>query len=564
MKSTIERIHEISYELGEAYRAKIAYSGCAVIATSYALSVLQNDKTVSSESLEAFLQTANVSSTVSDVLSRTLNGLWDTVVSFIGKFETEELEEVVLYENSFFEMSTPTSLIVLASKILNIGSSDSVLEICSGTATFPVYALYNQQFSSYTGIEINYNANDVAILRSSLLGDNYTFILNNALTYEYTTKYDKIFSNYPFALRGSDLDDCRRELQEYFDLDSTQISRCSSDWLFNAAIVRSLKENGKAVAIMTNGAAFNKPDVYMRQFLAENGYIEAIINLPAKLFTDFSIPTTMIVFSYNNSTVKMINAQELFSKEDRRVNTLSEEDISTILKCLENGGENAVELKAADMRDHEYNFMATHYLEKPVVENGVSFESVIKSITRGSQVKPELLDSYKSVLPTKFRYISLSNVSNGSINIDEGQQYISELPKALERFVAPNKSIVLSKMASPTFRSAVVNTDEGQSVIATGNLYIIEIDESKANPYFIQAFFDSKLGEETLNYASGGSTVKTISAEAVKNIMIPLPPLEEQNAIAVKYQAALDEYGILQRKMQRLLERKRTLLGNEG
>ncbi len=564
MKSTLERIHEISYELGDAYRSKIAFSGCAVIATAYALSVLQEDKSASSESLNAFLETANLSASVSDVLSRTLSGLWDTVVSFIDKFETDELKEVVLYENSFFDMSTPTSLIILASKILNIGSTDSVLEICSGTATFPVYALFNQSFSTYTGIEINYNANDIAILKASLLGDNYTFILNNALTYKYPANYDKIFSNYPFALRGSELDECRRELQEYFNLDSTQISRCSSDWLFNAAIVRSLKENGKAVAIMTNGAAFNKPDVYMRQFLAENGYIEAVINLPAKLFTEFGIPTTMIVFSYNNSKIKLINAQDMYSKEDRRVNMLSDDDIEAIINCISNGGENTIELTPAELSEHDYTLMATRYLEKPVVENGVPFESVIKSITRGSQVKADLLESYKSVLPTKYRFISLSNIINGSIDIEDGKQYISELPKALEKFVAPNNSLVLSKMASPTFRSAVVNTANDQSVVATGNLYIIELDESKVNPYFIQAFFDSELGEETLNYASGGSTVKTISAEAVKSILIPLPPLEEQNAIAVKYQAALDEYGILQRKMQRLIERKRTLLNNEG
>lgn len=564
MKSTLERIHVISYELGDAYRSKIAFSGGAVIATAYALSVLQEDKSASSESLNSFLETANLSASVSDVLSRTLNGIWDTVVSFIDKFETEELKEVVLYENSFFDMSTPTSLIILASKILNIGRNDSVLEICSGTATFPVYALYNQHFNSYTGIEINYNSNDIAILKASLLGDNYTFILNNALTYKYPASYDKIFSNYPFVLRGSELDACRRELQEYFNLDSTQISRCSSDWLFNAAIVRSLKENGKAVAIMTNGAAFNKPDVYMRQFLAENGYIEAVVNLPAKLFTEFSIPTTMIVFSYNNSKTKLINAQDMYSKEDRRVNTLSDDDIEAIINCISNGGENTIELTPAELSEHDYTLMATRYLEKPAVENGVLFESVIKSITRGSQVKADLLESYKSVLPTKFRYISLSNIINGSIDIEDGKQYISELPKPLEKFVVPNNSLVLSKMASPTFRSAVVNTANDQSVIATGNLYIIELDESKVNPYFIQAFFDSELGEEMLNYASGGSTVKTISAEAVKSIMIPLPPLEEQNAIAVKYQAALDEYGILQRKMQRLLERKRTLLNNEG
>jgi type I restriction enzyme M protein len=563
LKSTLERIHEISYELSDAYRSKIAFSGYAVIATAYTLSVLQEDQSTSSASLNAFLETANLSTSVSDVLSRTLNGLWDIVVSFIDKFETEELKEVVLYENTFFNMSTPTSLITLASKILNIGNNDSVLEICSGTATFPVYALFNQMFDTYTGIEINYNVNDIAILKASLLGDNYIFILNNALIYKYTKTYDKIFSNYPFALRGSELDACRHELQEYFHLDSTQISRCSSDWLFNATIVRLLKENGKAVAIMTNGAAFNKPDVYMRQFLVENGYIETVVNLPAKLFIESSIYTTMIVISRNNRKIKLINAQDMYSKEGRRINMLSDDDIEAITNCISNGGENTIELTPTELSEHDYTLVAAHYLEKPIVENGVPFESVIKSITRGSQVKANLLESYKSVLPTKFRYISLSNIINGSIDIEDGKQYISELQKALEKFVAPNNSLVLSKMASPTFRSAVVNTANDQVIVATGNLYIIELDESKVNPYFVQAFFDSELGEETLNYASGGSAVKTISAEAVKSILIPLPPLEEQNAIAVKYQAALDEYEILQRKMQRLLERKRTLLNNE-
>ena len=425
MKSTLERIHEISYELSDAYRSKIAFSGYAVIATAYTLSVLQEDQSASSASLNAFLETANLSTSVSDVLSRTLNGLWDIVVSFIDKFETEELKEVVLYENAFFNMSTPTSIIALASKILNIEKNDSVLEICSGTATFPVYALFNQMFDTYTGIEINYNVNDIAILKASLLGDNYTFILNNALTYKYTKTYDKIFSNYPFALRGSELDACRHELQEYFHLDSTQISRCSSDWLFNATIVRLLKENGKAVAIMTNGAAFNKPDVYMRQFLVENGYIEAVVNLPAKLFIESSISITMIVISHNNNKIKLINAQDMYSKEGRRINMLSDDDIEAITNCISNGGENTIELTPTELSEHDYTLVAAHYLEKPIVENGIPFESVIKSITRGSQVKANLLESYKSVLPTKFRYISLSNIINGSIDIEDDKQYFS-------------------------------------------------------------------------------------------------------------------------------------------
>ena len=145
------------------------------------------------------------------------------------------------------------------------------------------------------------------------------------------------------------------------------------------------------------------------------------------------------------------------------------------------------------MREHDYNLMASHYLEKPEVENGVGFGSVIKSITRGAQVKPEILESYKAVMPTNFRYITLSNISNGSIDIEDGQQFITELPKALEKFVIPDKAIVLSKMASPTFRSTVIKTEDKLSMIATGNLYIIEIDESKADPFYIQAFYRSYL-----------------------------------------------------------------------
>lgn len=564
MKYTIDTIRDVSIKLGEAYRGKISNIGGAVVSTAYVLSKIEKTTNISTATLDTFIETAHISPDISDILSRNLNGLWEIVLSYIDMFDSDILEEVVLYDNSYFKMSTPTSLVELADGILETNEHDKVLDICSGVATFPVYALQNTKVGEYTGVELNFNANDIAILRGSLLGDNYSFVINNALTYDYPTSYDRIFSNYPFALKGADLDDCRRSLQDHFGIESTYISRCSSDWLFNAMIIRSLNASGKAVAIMTNGAAFAKPDMYMRQYFAENGYIEAVINLPHALFAETMIPTTMIVFSSNNKSIRLINAENIFSKESKRLNTLFENDIQSILNCINNGGVNTIDVLPKDMRDHDYNLIASHYLDKPVVEDGVCFGAVIKSISRGSQVKPELLESYKSIIPTKYRFISLANVVNGSIDIEEGQQYITELPKKLDKFVIPGNSIVLSKMASPTFRSAVVNCDSDHFVIATGNLYIIEIDENKADPYYIQAFFDSAAGETALDYVSGGTAVKNISIEAVKNIMIPLPPLEEQKIIALKYQAALDEYDVLKRKMKKVLERKRTVIGNKG
>ena len=562
MKST-SIIERVAYEICDAYRGKIAYSGSAVIATAFVLTKKQENPSVNVTTIEDFLKDSQVESGIADIIYRNLNGLWDDVVSLIDKYDTNTLIELIMNYNGFFNMSTPLSIINLTSEILDINENDNILEICSGTATFPVNALQNKKIKSYTGIDINYNSNDVAILRASLLGNNYRFILDNALTYNYTSKYDKIFSNYPFAIKGNDLDECRRSIKEHFNLNDLTVSRCSSDWVFNASIIRSLETTGKAVVIMTNGAAFNIPDIGMRQFFIENGFIETVINLPSKLFADSPIPVTMVILSYNNSSVRLINAEGVFSKADRKTNTLTEENIKTILSYITDGDENAITLSPEEMRDHDYNLMASHYLEKPLVENGVLFSDVIKSITRGAQTKPEVLESHKSIIPTNYRYIALSNIANGLIDIEEGRQYITDIPKSLEKFVVPNNSIVLSKMASPTFRSAVVNTSNEQSIVATGNLFIIEVDESIANPYYIQAFFDSELGEATLNHASGGMTVKTLSADAIKNIKLPLPPLDKQNEIAVKYQAALDECVILQRKLNRVLIKKRALLDGE-
>ena len=105
MKCTIDMIREISFELSEAYRGKIANIGGAVISTAFVLSRIEKTQTVSTDSLETFIKSSNVSPDVSEVLSRNLNGLWETVLSFSGRFDADVLEEVVLYENSFFEMS---------------------------------------------------------------------------------------------------------------------------------------------------------------------------------------------------------------------------------------------------------------------------------------------------------------------------------------------------------------------------------------------------------------------------------------------------------------------------
>ena len=56
---------------------------------------------------------------------------------------------------------------------------------------------------------------------------------------------------------------------------------------------------------------------------------------------------------------------------------------------------------------------------------------------------------------------------------------------------------------------------------------IIELDESRANPYYIKAFFDSEQGIAALKSITVGATIPNIGVDKLKNVMIPLPSMEK-------------------------------------
>ena len=70
MKLTTERMREISYEISEAYRGKIADHGTALIATAYVLAKAQQSSAIETGSIAAFVRSADLAETVSDINKR--------------------------------------------------------------------------------------------------------------------------------------------------------------------------------------------------------------------------------------------------------------------------------------------------------------------------------------------------------------------------------------------------------------------------------------------------------------------------------------------------------------
>ena len=516
---------------------------------AYILYRASKDNIKDLDSIELFESSCDVDSSIKMELDYYCHDIWPVLDRLkIYGFDEDNLLAYLLFNNdledSLREASTPRGILKLAAKILDVQENESVLELCSGKGNFFVELALLRENIKYTGIELSMANNFMANIRASVLERDISLFLSDAMTYKAENKADKLFANYPFLINVSDMENIVKDMEMLLD----NIKRASSDWIFNLKLVEQMKSGGKAVAVMTNGTTWNSTDKKIREYFVENGLIEATVLLPAKLFPGTSIATTLVIFSHGNNSIKMIDAGKNFTKEGRR-NILSDTDISDIMELLQKNSNNSITININEIAENDYIINASRYLEKaPEIKDGVELASIVKSITRGAQVKASYLDENRAGEPTPYRYIMISNISDGDISFTNNQ-YLKDIQANVKKFCIRNNSIVLTKTGSPDFKSAVVQVAEGMEILATGNMFIIEIDETKANPYYLQALFDSELGRALFKSIYVGSVIPTISLEKLRKLEIPLPSLEEQNIIGEKYKEELERMADLKEKL---------------
>ena len=528
------------------------------ISVAYVLYNLNDSKNF--DGLKKFLSEKSFSEDIKNILEKYLSNHEDLIISKIGKYTQVELLSVVLFYEPYSRgmrapVATPDYLLKLAERLLDMEDGDEILDLCSGTAGLLREISAKDIDFKYIGVDLNYIVGEIAKLRASILEKDANLILWDALEYDLKEKKDKLFSNYPFDSYLKNSKEYIETLAKELDIEATGLGRISSDWIFNLSLICHMKDTGKAVAIMRNGATWNDFDKSVRKYFVENGLIESVISLPEKLLPNTMIPITMMVFSKNNETVRFLDATKVFT-EGRRMNSLSDDDINKIISNLSNDNEISVEKNIKEIAENDYILNASRYLIKDLdIKNGVELGSVIKNITRGSQLKAKEIDELASEDPTKFKYLMLSNIQNGILDIDGENQYLKDMPEKLEKYCVKNRSIILSKIGMPSFKTAVAEVEADTKLLATGNVFVIEVDESKIDPYYLQAFFASDYGTATFKKIYTGGVLPSISILKLKQIMVPLPPMEEQKKIANKYAATIDEYALLKRKLDKVINK---------
>ena len=263
--------------------------------------------------------------------------------------QKEVFEYIIEDECSQFGESTPKSITRLALEILDIQAGETVADIGVGTGEFLFNAADLNPRTSFTGFEINSEMHLISLIRNYFRFDKTKSRLSNveilqsdafdvALDLQKSSRFDKVFSNYPLGMQLKFSGIGQRYLKNLPERwYSKMIPSSSGDWVFNM-LIRDLTENsphGKALGIMSGGSSWNNTDKAARRYFLDLGIVEYVIALPPRLFDYTNIPVMMIVFSFGHTAVRMIDATQ-FYHSGRRQNFMDSNDISRVVEALKN------------------------------------------------------------------------------------------------------------------------------------------------------------------------------------------------------------------------------------
>lgn len=458
--------------------------------------------------------------------------------------------------------STPKSLTELAKGILKIESDDTVADICCGVSGFISSVVLDNPDVKISGYEVDAECMILSLIKADLLGRSIDIALRNSFDLlpgftEDSRKFSKIFANYPFRLGLQNIGDGRKLRERLKSKYSWINNGTSSDWLFNALICELLEEGGTAVAIMTKGALLNRADVSAREYFIKNRLIKSIVLLPDKMLGWTNVSTALIVFhKYSRYEIQMVNATQRFVP-GRRMNELSEENIKSIVDdvypdFLTGGSWGSTSADLNLILENSCFLSPDRYLRMEEDDfhphNGVPFYTIIKRIVRGVPCTAKQLDEMSSSEPTDIQYLTTANIQDGRIDAST-MPYLKELKPEYQKYCLKKNNFIISKNAP--FKFAVADFEEGKTILANGNVYIIELDEEQINPYFLQAYFSDDYGLKLVKNISVGTAISSLLVDGIKNLEIDVPPLEKQQVIADAYKAKLDEIALLKLRLEK-------------
>lgn len=503
---------------------------------------------------------------ISDFLKTHLHEYFDLSLAPFEKVPYEELEE---YLFSFVQLKgnkegncskfapTPWEICNFGCQLLEPKETDSFADFCFGAGNFTFNLLSNYDVASVIGYELNYEMEVIGEMIADAHGYDITIKVQDILENEPKIKVLKLFCDCPFNLRISP-----SVVNKFYETCGFEIKKVRSEHIFIKRALDSLDENGTAVIFVPLGILFDNSG--FTKYLTENGYIKAIIQLGANLLPHTSIPFAMLVLSFHNEKIKIVNGSEVITKS-RWKNVLSVDNIATLMAAYYEDSDISKTVSINEVREKDYNLNPCHYFyeQKIAITEPCEYvplgELCTRQIGRGVQYKSSELDENSTILPTNNYYLSLNNIVNNEI--------VSELPNLVEiedkhdNYCLEDGDLLLAAVFSSPLKVAIAKNISNKKIIVSSNVYIIRLDKERILPEYLKALLETDMALKVFSLftKSSASSIAPITSEFLNGLKIPVLPLEKQKELISEYLEIDSKIKLLRESLEVMSEKKSSI-----
>ena len=480
----------------------------------------------------------------------------------------EYLLSVLSSQGDAGQFRTPRHIIDFIVEIVNPAKEDTVLDPACGTAGFLISSykhILRQNTKSRPGdlltaddkgrLMANFCGHDISpdMVRLSLV-NMYLHSFANPSIYEYDTltsedrwdeRYDVIMANPPFMTPKGGIRPHSRFI----------IKAKRSEVLFVDYIAEHLNVHGKAGVIVPEGIIFQSQNAYknLRKMLVDEGYLYAVISLPAGIFNPYAGVKTSILIM--DKTLAKKTGEIIFVKvandgfdlgAQRR--PIDKNDLPQALEIVKAWKEaitkgNSLDIDETDKaiahivskekiaESGDYNLSGDRYREVvsyanvkwPMVALGEACE-----IFNGSTPSRKNDEYWNSGMIPWFTIEDMRE--QGRIIFSTKQKITKQALQETSVKLLPKYSVLLCCTASVgEYAFAKIETTTNQQF----NGLVVKTEyKKKLLPDFLFSIA-SKFKSELIRL-SGKTSFNFVSVKLLKSVRVPLPPLEVQEKIVAE------------------------------
>lgn len=176
---------------------------------------------------------------------------------------------------------------------------------------------------------------------------------------------------------------------------------------------------------------------------------------------------------------------------------------------------------------------------------------LLDGIVSGYSFRGKIIGSLNGDL----RVVQLKDMENDYSNIGNDCTYIDGSDIKEKYYLEVGDILFISKGANNF--ATVYDLKDGVATVASSVFYVIKVDTSKANPYYVAWYINKKRVQQYFTTHASGTYSLSINKEVVEDIPLILPSLEIQRKIANVARLAQKEqyiYTALKEKRNQLIE----------